>query len=86
MADIVSDFLARLQQLAPEIPAQTRQRLEAGLRQDWGGTEPYVANRPSRAQAAQRLGEALRSRKPLAQCFAEQGISRRTGYRLLSTK
>ena len=42
MADIVQDFMQRLAQLAPEVPAQTLQRLEVGIRQDWGGTEPYI--------------------------------------------
>ena len=83
--DIVSDFLVRLQQLAPELPTQTRERLEADIRRDWGGSEPYVAKRPARVHAI-KLGEALRNHKPLAQCFADQGISRRHGYRLIGGK
>ena len=85
MADIVSDFLDRLQNLAPDIPHQTRQILEAQIRQQWGGTEPYVAKRPAIVHAI-RLGEALRARKPLAQCVLEEGISRRSGYRILARR
>lgn len=85
MADIVSDFMQRLHALAPEIPQHTRQALEAQIRHQWGGTEPYVGKRPAMVQAM-RLGEALRGHKPLAQCFADLGISRRTGYRVLGRK
>lgn len=83
MADIVQDFMQRLAQLAPEVPAQTLQRLEVGIRQDWGGTEPYVAKRSSPKVKAAKLGEAMQSRQPLAKCFEAAGVSRRTGYRLL---
>ena len=83
MADIVQDFMQRLAQLAPEVPAQTLQRREVGIRQDWGGTEPYVAKRPSVKVKAVKLGEAMQSRQPLSTCFTVAGVSRSTGYRLL---
>lgn len=85
MADIVSDFLTRLAQLAPDVQPPVLQRLEADIRQSWGGETPYVAKRPARMHAM-KLGEHLRNHKPLAQCFAEAGISRRHGYRLIGGK
>jgi hypothetical protein len=85
MADIVDDFLQRLRTIAPEIPAQKMQQLEAQTRQAWGGTEPYVGKRPA-LQRSVRMGEGLRSQKSLGQVFQEAGISRRHAYRLLNTK
>lgn len=82
MADIVDDFLQRLRTIAPEIPAQKMQQLEAQTRQAWGGTEPYVAKRPA-LQRSVKMGEGLRAQKSLGQVFEEAGIRRRQGYYLL---
>lgn len=85
MADIVDDVLQRLRALAPDIPAQITQQLEAQTRQAWGGTEPYVAKRPA-LQRSLVLGEGLRAGKPLAQVFDEAGIKRRFGYTLMGRR
>lgn len=85
MPDIVDDVLQRLRALAPDIPAQITQQLEAQTRQAWGGTEPYVAKRPA-LQRSLALGDALRSGKPLGQAFDEAGVKRRFGYSLLSRR
>lgn len=85
MADIVDDFLQRLAQLAPELPQSTLRTLEVQSRQAWGGTEPYVAKRPT-LRHTMSLGESLRAAKPLRQALADAGVSRRHGYRLLASK
>lgn len=85
MADIVDDFLTRLKTLAPEIPAEVTGPLEASMRQQWGGTEPYVGKRPA-LQRSVKMGEGLRAQKSLGQVFAEAGIRRRQGYYLLGRK
>jgi hypothetical protein len=86
MADIVDDFLGRLQQLVPDIPAEAAAKLEAGLRQSWGGTEPYVGKRPSCQTKVALLANGLRDRKPLRDVFAQAGVSRSAGYRLLNRR
>ena len=43
MADIVDDFLARMQQHIPQAPIELRATLERDLRTAWGGSKPYVA-------------------------------------------
>lgn len=55
------------------------------MRQQWGGTEPYVAKRPA-LQRSVKMGESLRAQKSLGQVFAEAGIRRRQGYYLLGRK
>ena len=85
MADIVDDFLQRLRTIAPEIPAQKMQQLEAQTRQAWGGTEPYVAKRPA-LQRSVKIGEGLRAQKSLKQVFEDAGIKRAQGYYHLTLK
>lgn len=85
MADIVDDFMQRLRTIAPDLPSQAMQQLEAQTRQVWGGTEPYVAKRPA-LQRSVKMGEGLRAQKSLGQVFAEAGIRRRQGYYLLGRK
>ncbi len=85
MADIVDDFIQRLRAIVPDVPAHAVQQLEVQTRQAWGGTEPYVGKRPSR-QRSMQIGEGLRAHKPLAEVFADAGVRRAYGYRLLGRK
>ena len=86
MTDIVDDFLTRLAQHVPDLQPDLRHQLEASLRQEWGGTKSYVAKRFGAATTAARLGANLRRQLPLKECFAQTGVSRATGYRLLGKK
>lgn len=86
MADIVDDFLSRLQQLVPNLPPDAPVQLEKTLRQQWGGTEPYVGKRLSRVTRATLVAAGLRQSKTLKEVFAQAGVARRTGYRILGSK
>jgi hypothetical protein len=86
MADIVSDFLDRLKAHAPDLPAAVPQTLECELRQHWGGNEVYVGKRVNRTVRAALVANGLRQRRPLGEVFAQAGVSRRTGYRILGSK
>lgn len=86
MADIVDDFLTRLQHHVPDLQPTIRMQIESGLRQDWGGNKPYVAKQPSRMTRASLVASGLRQAKSLQDCFAYAGVSRATGYRILSGK
>lgn len=86
MADIVDDFLARLAQHVPGVPAETRAQIESGIRQSWGGTEPYVGKRLSIVTRKQIVALGLQRQLPLREVFAQAGVARRTGYRILSSK
>lgn len=96
MADIVDDFLTRLQALAPDTAAQLGQRLESELRQQWGGTERHYIRKGCQAhprlsaagaqQRAAALGNALRDGLPLEQAFSTAGVSRSAGFRLLKRR
>ena len=84
--DIIDDFLHRLAQAVPELPAGVPQDLERSMREAWGGEKPYVHIKPGRAARAARLAESMLQRKPLQQCFTEAGLSRRDGFRILASK
>ncbi len=86
MADIVDDFLSRLQQLVPNLPPDAPIQLEKTLRQQWGGTEPYVGKRLSRVTRTAIVASGLRQSKTLKEVFAQAGVARRTGYRILGSK
>jgi truncated hemoglobin YjbI len=86
MADIVDDFLTRLVQHVPSVPHEARVQLESGLRQAWGGTEPYVGKRMSRITRTTLVAQGLRQARPLGEVFATAGVSRRSGYRILAGK
>ena len=86
MADIVDDFLTRLAQHVPSAPIELRATLERDLRTAWGGSKPYVAKQLNRITRTTLLANGLRQQRPLAAVFAQAGVARRTGYRLLSSK
>jgi hypothetical protein len=86
MADIVDDFLTRLQQHIPDAPPELRVKIETSLRQTWGGTEPYVGKRLSRVTRTFLVASGLQRQRPLGEVFATAGIARRTGYRILGSK
>lgn len=86
MADIVDDFLQRLQQHVPNLPADVAPALERTLRAQWGGTEPYVGKRLSITTRVRLVAGNLQKSQSLKECFAQAGVSRRTGYRILGKK
>lgn len=96
MADIVDDFLTRLHALAPDTAAQLAPQLEAELRQHWGGTERHYIRKGAQAhprlsaagaqQRASLLAQGLQQGLPLSSVFAQAGVSRSAGYRLLKRK
>ena len=86
MADIVDDFLTRLAQHVPNAPIELRATLERDLRTAWGGSKPYVAKQLNRATRTTLISNGLRQKRPLQEIFAQAGVSRTTGYRLLGSK
>ena len=90
MADIVDDFLTRLQQHVPDLPINTRLNLERDIRSEHGGTRAGdVAkgiNGLSKSTRTFIVSMGLRHQKPMPEIFSAAGISRRTGYRMLGSK
>lgn len=83
MTGFVEELMQIVRLEAPDLPDRTVHRIAERVHQVHGGTEPYIAKRPSVKVKAVKLGEAMQSRQPLAKCFEAAGVSRRTGYRLL---
>ena len=86
MADIVEDFITRLQAIVPNMPPTDLSSLERSIRHDYGGTEPYVGKRMSKVTRTTLLAHGLQQKKPLKEVFAYASVSRRTGFRLLNQK
>ena len=86
MADIVDDFLTRLAQHVPNAPIELRATIERDLRTAWGGSKPYVAKQLNRTTRTTLLAHGLRQQRPMSEVFAQAGVSRTTGYRLLGSK
>jgi hypothetical protein len=82
--DILHDFLTRLAQWAP--PAEVT-RVEAEMRQQWGGIKGvYVKKKDPPEIRCQALGLRLATGTGIADAFSDLGVSRATGYRLLSRR
>lgn len=94
VADIVDDFLTRLSQHAPELPADVATRIEADIRSQWGGTDRgYIRKLPAAhtpaarmARRTQALAQGLAAGHDLASVFQAAGVPRCTGYRLMRRK
>lgn len=86
MADIVDDFLTRLAQHVPNAPLEVRVAIEREVRSTWGGTKPYVAKQLNRTVRTTLVANGLRQQRPLSEVFANAGVKRSTGYRLLGSK
>jgi hypothetical protein len=76
MADLVTRLLNLVEQHGPG-------EAERIIRQEFGGTEPYIAKRIPQAVRIERLAVSLQSGVPLPDAFAQAGVPRRTGFRLL---
>ena len=83
MADIVDDFLARMQQHIPQAPIEVRASLERDLRTAWGGSKPYVAKQLNRITRTTLLAHGLRQQRPRSEVCAQAGVGRAPGDRLL---
>ena len=90
MADIVDDFLTRLQQHIPDLPVDTRLNIERDIRRHHGGTRAGDIAKGigglSRSTRNFVTGLELRHQKPISEVFRAAGVSRATGYRYLSSK
>jgi hypothetical protein len=80
--DIVRDCIWRVIE-NPPATVEDVLNLEVGLRQKWGGAEVYVPKKLT-AGKLQRMGSSLGTGGSLREAFACAGVSRPTGFRLLS--
>lgn len=84
--DIVEDIFFRVKNiLGHEFKGEIVLKLEQEeqrIRQDWGGTEPYIPKR-AKEKAKQKAMEALRNGEPIKKVVNDTGISRTQVYLLL---
>jgi hypothetical protein len=83
--DIINKMIARLAEEIPDMPTDTLRRIEQRMRQEFAGERHYVSKAPAEGKAF-RLGSALAAGVPLAQAFADLGVSRASGFRLLARR
>lgn len=81
--DIVIDILMRLSRAIghDRLPDTIVSQVEREVRRDWGGERPYVAKK-AHVRDRERIVRQARERG-VEQAARENGISRRTVYRLL---
>ena len=86
MVSFVQDLMGRIKSEIPDAQPEALARIEVGVCRDWGGNNPYVIKKPTSATRIQMVSAGLRQQRPLAEVFAQAGVSRRTGYRILGSK
>lgn len=83
MADLVDDFLQRLIEHCPELPKEKLLTVERAVRDEWGGSTPYIGKGSPSARKEQRLAQALAEGRSLPGAFIAAGVCRRMGYYML---
>ena len=86
MVSFVKDLMVRIKSEIPDANPEALARIEVGVCRDWGGNNPYVIKNPTAATRIQMVSDGLRKQRPLSEVFAQAGVSRATGYRLLRSK
>lgn len=90
MADIVDDFLTRLVRHVPDLPVDTRLKLERDIRHHHGGTRAGDIAKGidglSKSTRTFVVSMGLRHKQPMREIFAQASVSRSTGYRILRGK
>lgn len=81
--DGLDDILDQLRRAAPDFPEDKLYVAALRIRRDMGGESFYI-KKASVDGNAFRLGEQLAAGVSLAQAFVNIGVSKATGYRLLS--
>lgn len=87
--DIVDDFLTRLAKHVPDLPIETRLKLEQETRKHWGGNRAEVAKGIgglSRTTRRWVIEHSLRRGDPLSEIFKNSNLHRATIFRTLSRK
>jgi hypothetical protein len=82
--DLVDRLIEQLRAAAPDYPLDKLQSAALLIRRDMGGATAYVKKAPAEGKAF-RLGTALAVGVSVTQAFADLGVSRATGYRLLAS-
>ena len=83
--DTVESIVDLVRAAAPELSDAQLSTIATRLHRDMGGERHYFAKAPSLGKAWS-LGGEIAAGVPLAQAFANVGVSRATGFRLLSRR
>lgn len=78
--------MQNIRQNIPDAPAEALFRIECGICQDYGGTEPYIGKRVGIESRKAMVALGLQHKKPLRDIFAGAGVRRSAGYALLKSK
>jgi hypothetical protein len=81
----VDELLEVCKETLSHLPPKEARALEVAIRQRFGGERVYV-DKATADQKARRLGDELAKGVPVKQAIKQAGLSRRTGYRVLSRK
>jgi Mor family transcriptional regulator len=81
----VDELLEVCKDTLSHLPPKEARALALAIRQRWGGSEVYV-DKATAQHKAERLGEELAKGTPIKQAIKKAGVSRASGYRVLSRK
>lgn len=81
--DIIEDIFARIREILRGQYERELEQEEARVREDWGGTEPYIAKRRVREEVKKQALNDLNHGVPMNDVVSKTGISRAQVYRLL---
>ena len=90
MADIVDDFLTRLQRHVPDLPLEKQLSIEREFRAIHGGRRDIAVSKGiaglGKRSRMTLVANGLVQKKSLSEVFAFASISRATGFRALSSR
>lgn len=88
--DIVEDMLSRVMDAlnirSGDASSARLHEVEQQIRQEWGGTEPYIPKYRRRDKIREQALQTLAKGMPLKEVVSRTGISRAQVYRLLKLK
>lgn len=83
--DVLDVLVEQLRAAAPDYPADKLYATALQIRRDMGGERHYLKKAPAMGKVFS-LGNALAAGVTLAQAFADCGVSRSSGYRLINRR
>lgn len=83
--DFLDEVMVQFLAASPALPAEAAAQLEQHIRQVWGGERVYIGKRPAEEKVS-RLAIELQRGVAIIDAFANAGLARRTGFRLLNRR
>lgn len=84
--DLIKDVLDKVKRADPSFTEEMAKRIEEQVRNEWGGSEIYIAKKRIPETAKQQAVKDYLDNKPIPEIQKNKGISRSTLYRAIKKK